>query len=53
MGNRFSVVESDDNEGNTCYFIRDNVLGYNLDEIYYNEDWAIEDAILKEGESYG
>ena len=53
MGNRFKVITHSDNEGNECWVIYDSGLCYNLDEIYYNLDWATVDANSMEDATYG
>lgn len=51
MKNRFIVKDHTDNDCNECWVIFDTKLGYNLDELYYNKEWAEEDAVVREGES--
>lgn len=52
MTKRFVVKTHTDNECNECWIIFDNLLCVNLDVIYYNDDWANEDA-AKEEKEYG
>lgn len=51
MTKRFTVKNHTDNDGNECWVIYDADIGYNLDELYTNKDWAEEDAAGMEGGS--